>query len=179
MKKEAKADSAHICGYVNATEKKSKPVITPRGRVLEVIEPKAFERAIAKAYNITVNVDHDNSRIYASTKDGTLTVYEDAIGLYADVLITDKALINLALSGKIKGWSLGMRNVVDEIEPSASGLPVRHIKALDLDHITLLVDKLPAYSATSVEFRYSSKCEDPMMEYRKELQQIKQRKPKI
>ena len=32
MKIEIRADGAHISGYVNATEKKSRPVITPRGK---------------------------------------------------------------------------------------------------------------------------------------------------
>ena len=49
MKIEIRADGAHISGYVNATEKKSRPVVTPRGKVVEEIEPRAFERAIERA----------------------------------------------------------------------------------------------------------------------------------
>lgn len=53
MRVEIRADGAHISGYVNATGKTSQPVITPRGKVVETIEPGAFERAIerAKEYN--------------------------------------------------------------------------------------------------------------------------------
>jgi len=43
MKLEIRADGVHISGYVNATEKKSRPVITPHGKVIEVIEPRAFK----------------------------------------------------------------------------------------------------------------------------------------
>ena len=46
-----------------------------------------------------------------------------------------------------------MYNVVDEVEARADDLPLRRIKALDLDHITLVVKKQPVYSATSVEVR--------------------------
>ena len=150
---EVRADGAHISGYVNVTEKKSRPVITPRGKVVEEIEPRAFEGAISRAGNITVTVDHDSTHVYASTDDGTLTLKEDAIGLHADVLITDKDLVELAKKGKIRGWSFGMYNVKDTMEERADALPIRHIQALDLDHLTLVVRKCPVYSATSVELR--------------------------
>lgn len=153
MNIEVRADGARITGYVNVTEKKSRPVITPRGKVIEEIEPRAFAEAINRAENITVTVDHDKSHIYASTDDGTVTLKEDAIGLHADVLIKDKDLIELAKKGKIRGWSFGMYNVKDSMEERADDLPIRHIKALDLDHLTLVVKKSPIYSATSVELR--------------------------
>lgn len=153
MQIEIRADGAHISGYVNVTEKKSRPVITPHGKVVEEIEPRAFGGAIERAGNISVTVDHDRTHVYASTESGTLKLYEDNIGLHADVLITDETLIELAKKGKIRGWSFGMYNVQDEVEPRANDLPLRRIKALDLDHLTLVVNKVPCYSATSVEVR--------------------------
>lgn len=153
MQIEIRADGAHISGYVNVTEKKSRPVITPHGKVIEEIEPRAFEQAIERAGNITVTVDHDHTHVYASTDEGTVTLYEDAIGLHADVIIKDETLIELAKKGKIRGWSFGMYNVVDTLEQRAEGLPIRRISSLDLDHITLVVNKYPAYAATSVELR--------------------------
>ena len=170
MKIEVRADGAHISGYVNVTEKKSRPVITPRGKVIEIIEERAFEKAIERAGDITVTVDHDKSHVYASTSDGTLSLYEDAIGLHADVIIKDETLIELAKKGKIKGWSFGMYNVVDEIEPRADNLPIRRVKALDLDHLTLEVNKNPVYSATSVELRAG---EDIDIEERAVEQEVK------
>jgi HK97 family phage prohead protease len=154
MKVEIRADGkAQISGYVNVTEKKSRPVVTPHGKVIEEIEPRAFEQAIERAGNITVTVDHDNANIYASTQDGTLTLYEDAIGLHADVVINDPAVIEIAKQGKIRGWSFGMYNVVDTLEPRANDIPIRHITALDLDHVALVVNKRPVYAATSIEVR--------------------------
>ena len=110
-----------------------------------------------------MTVDHDNSKIYASTSAGTLQLREDAVGLHADVTITDENLIEIAKKGKIKGWSFGMYNVVDELEQRADNLPIRHVKSLDLDHITLVVNQTPAYSATSVECRADGEFS---MEYR-------------
>lgn len=155
MKIEKRADGLHISGYVNVTGKLSKPVITPHGKVLETIEERAFERAIKKSGEITVTVDHDNM-VYASTRDGTLKLSEDAIGLRAECLITDETVIEMARKGKIKGWSFGMYNVIDELEQRSDGLPVRHVKDFTLDHITLVKDKIPCYSATSVEYRADS-----------------------
>lgn len=151
---EVRADNkVQITGYVNVTGKKSRPVVTPRGRCIEIIEERAFEDAIARAVNVTVTVDHDKTHVYASTESSTLTLREDAIGLHADVIIDDKTIIELAKQGKIKGWSFGMYNVVDKMEERAGELPIRHVEKLDIDHITLVINKRPVYSATSVELR--------------------------
>lgn len=154
MKIELRADGVHIDGYVNVTGKHSRPVVTPRGKVIEVIEPRAFEEAIAKSGNVTVELDHDSGHVYASTRDNTLTLKEDAIGLHADVVITDEHIIELARKGRLRGWSFGMYKVEDEMESRAEGeLPIRHVKGLLLDHISLIANKVPCYAATSVEVR--------------------------
>lgn len=160
MKIELRSDGLHISGYVNVTGKFSKPVVTPHGKVIETIEERAFEKALSKGGNITVTVDHDNSHVYADTRDGTLKLREDAIGLHADVIITDPLVVEMAKKGKIRGWSFGMYNVEDELEERADGLPIRHVKGLDLDHISLIKDQIPCYSATSVEVRADSCMEE-------------------
>ena len=152
MRIEIRADGAHISGYVNATEKKSNPVMTPHGRVVEEIEPRAFAEALERARDVPLTVDH-MEKVYASTAAGTMELREDGIGLHADATVTDPALIDAARAGKIRGWSFGMYNVQDEIEQRADDVPLRKIKALDLDHVTLVIDKRPVYSATSVEVR--------------------------
>jgi len=153
MKIEVRADGAHISGYVNVTGKISRPIPSPNGQFVETVDERAFANAIAKSGNITVTVDHDSTHVYAETRDGTLQLEEDAIGLKATVLIKDQTIIEAAKKGKIRGWSFGMYNVVDEMEQRADQLPLRHIKDMYLDHITLVKDKFPCYAATSVECR--------------------------
>lgn len=154
MKIEVRADGLHISGYVNVTGKLSRPVITPRGKVIETIEERAFADAIMKSGEITVTVDHELGHAYATTRDGTLVLKEDAIGLHADVLITDETVIEMARKGKLRGWSFGMYNVQDEMESRGSDeLPIRHVKKFLLDHVSLIKDKIPCYAATSVECR--------------------------
>lgn len=128
-------------------------MITGKGRkVIEIIEPRAFEKALERADNVTLTKDHEPQTL-AETRSGNLTLYEDAIGLHADALVTDEQTIAEARAGKIKGWSFGMKNIADTIEERADALPLRRVSALDLDHITLAVNKMPVYAATSVEVR--------------------------
>lgn len=159
MNIEIRADGAHISGYVNAVERKSRPVITPHGKVVEEIESGVFQRALDRAENVTMTKDHDPDAVLAETRAGSLRLYEDNIGLYADAVVTDERTVAEARAGKVKGWSFGMRNVDDEVEERAGELPLRRIKGLDLDHITLVVRKNPVYSATSVEVRAEGEIE--------------------
>ena len=134
MNIEVRADNtARIVGYVNVPGKISNPVITPHGRCVETIEERAFERAIDRAGNLTVTLDHDRGTTYANTQDGTLELREDAIGLHAKVTISDPTLVDLARKGRIKGWSFGMYNGKDEMEIREENPPLRHIKSVDLD----------------------------------------------
>ena len=151
MKVEIRADGLHISGYVNVPGRESRPVITPRGKVIEVIEQRAFQRALQKADNIDLMVDHE--RKIASTKEGNLKVWEDEIGLRAEALVTDAEVIEAAKAHKLKGWSFNMMKVVDEIEERAGKLPLRRVKDFIMTEITLALRKLPVYSATSIEVR--------------------------
>lgn len=153
MKAELRADGLHISGYVNVPGRESRPVLTPRGKVIEIIEQRAFARAIERAGGIKMLLDHDRSRVLANTSDGTLKVREDEVGLRAESVITDEDVIAGAKAGKLKGWSFNMKNVQDTIEERADSLPIRHVKDFDMDEITLVMNKNPVYSSTSIEVR--------------------------
>ena len=174
---EIRGDGAHICGYVNATEKKSRPGVTPRGRVIEETEPRAFQAAIDRAENVIMTKDHEALPILAETRAGTLKLWEDDIGLYADAVVSDPETVAEARAGKIKGWSFGMRNVADSVEERPEGLPLRKVTALDLDHITLVVRKNPVYSATSVEVRAEGEVETEIRSAEDTVQIREEEKP--
>lgn len=154
MQVEIRSDGIHIDGYVNVPGRESKPVITSKGqKVIEVIEPRAFQRALDKTDNVPMTLDHEKSRVLGQTKDSTVELREDNIGLRAKAIITDPEVIEGAKQGKLKGWSFGMTRIVDSIEQRTDNLPLRRVKDFVLDHITLVMKKSPAYSATSVELR--------------------------
>lgn len=163
MRAELRADGLHISGYVNVPGRQSRPVMTPHGRVIEIIEQRAFQKAIDRATNIRMLLDHNPMRVLAETRAGNLTVMEDAIGLRAESVVTDPEVIEDAKHGKLRGWSFNIKNPVDSIEQRADGLPIRHITDLDMDEITLVVNKIPVYSSTSIEVRADA---EESVEYR-------------
>lgn len=158
MNIEIRADGIHFDGYVNVTGKMSKPVITlDRKRVIETIEERAFQAALSRTSNVEVWLDHNSDRVVAQTKDNTLELREDSIGLKASGVITDPEVIQNAK--RLKGWSFGMKKVKDKMEERADQLPIRHVKSFELDHIGLLLNKTPAYSATTIELRADEESE--------------------
>lgn len=160
MQIEVRADGLHINGYVNVPGRESRPM---RHRILgafvEVIEQRAFQRAIDRASRIDMLIDHDKQRRIASTEDGTLKVYEDEVGLRAESIVTDEQVIAAANEGKIKGWSFNMFNTRSDIEQRSGTFPLRHVRELDMSEITLVLDKIPAYRSTSVEVRSGDEIE--------------------
>lgn len=151
LKAEIRADGLHISGYVNVPGRASRPVITPRGKVIEVVEQRAFQRAIEKTENIDMMLDHEKK--IASTMDGTLKVYEDEVGLRAEAIVTDPETIQAGREGKLRGWSFKMVKVKDEVEERAGQLPLRTIKDFYMPEITIAYRKQPVYSSTSIELR--------------------------
>lgn len=152
MKAEIRADGLHISGYVNIPGRMSRPVITRKyGKVIETIEQRAFQRALEKADNIVLKLDHD--RVIAGTADKTLEAYEDEVGLRANAIISDSEVIEGAKHGKLRGWSFDMKDIIDELEERAEGLPIRHVKDFTMSEITLAMNKIPCYSSTSIELR--------------------------
>lgn len=154
MRAEIRSDGLHVSGYVNVPGRRSRPILTGRGRAVEIIEQGAFAEAIRKAGEIRMLKDHDPNRVLAKTTDGTLSVKEDAVGLRAESVVTDGEVIEAARNGKIRGWSFNMRHVADEVETrDGDELPIRHVKAFDMDEISLIIGRIPAYTSMSVEVR--------------------------
>ena len=153
---EQRADGTwHITGYVTVPGRESRPVQTPSGIVHEIIGQGVFSDAIDKADNIRLLVDHNADRVYATTAGGSLDLYEDAVGVYADAYVTDEDLIEAIKAGTVKGWSFDMSNVQDEITPATDTdpLPTRHVMAFDITEISIIIDMIPYYSSSSIEVR--------------------------
>lgn len=155
MKVEVRNGTVRISGYINAVMRESKPVVAKQGNasivVNEIVEEHVFQRALERADSIPAQLDHDENREIAVSSDDSLILREDNIGFHADLTTSDAEVVENA--DKLTGWSFGFKNPVDEIEQREGKLPLRRLKALDLDHVALLLRKSPAYSATSVELR--------------------------
>jgi HK97 family phage prohead protease len=155
MKITIRQDSVVIEGYVNAVDRFSRPLFEGRlGRFIEKILPNVFKKAIQRAKDVEVLLNHDPSRKLASTADGTAKLVEDNVGLRATVQITDPEVIEKARAGKLRGWSFGFSDPEDETKTNSEGLLERVIKALTLHEVSIIDDRaMPAYFGTSIETR--------------------------
>ena len=150
-------DSVEIEGYVNAVERKSKPLWSRMGQFIERICKGAFQRALQRNDNVRILLNHDPERDLGGTKDGNLELNEDNIGLHARATITDPEVVKKAKSGDLVGWSFGFFDRDVEQRTDEDGVPLRNVRDLDLEEVSLL-DKsaTPAYDGTLVMVRAES-----------------------
>lgn len=140
----------HLTGYVNAVERDSRVIMTARGKCVEQIAAGAFSASMADGHEIRMKFNH--KRDIGSTADGTLSLKENSIGLYAEAETDDEELMTLAQKGELRGWSFGFVAKDDEMEERAGKEPRRRVKALDLQEVSIL-SVTPAYTGTSIEYR--------------------------
>ncbi|MBP3931185.1 MAG: HK97 family phage prohead protease [Peptostreptococcaceae bacterium] len=151
MKIEIRGNKITLDGYVNAVARDSRELSSVRGKFVEQIEPKVFERALMKADNVDLLFNHDRNRKLGSVVDGNLELFEDAIGLRAICTVEDEEVIRKAQNNELRGWSFGFICNEDSWE-ERDGINRRYVKDLSLLEVSIL-DKTPAYIATSIEAR--------------------------
>ena len=150
---EIRGDSVFISGYVNAVERESDFIPSPKGRFKEIIKAKVFERALSRAKDVLLLFNHDENRKLGSITQGNLKLMEDSIGLKAETEIRDSSIIEKAKQGNfLQGWSFGFIERKSRFEKGSDGIERRYIEDLDLIEVSLLSVK-PAYPCCSVEMR--------------------------
>lgn len=157
MKITIRNESIVIEGYVNAVERNSKPLNERGVKFIERIGAGAFKRALARAKDVRLLLNHNWSKDLGGIKDGTLELEEDNIGLKARAVITDPDVIEDAKRGDLVGWSFGFTDTEDgvtQLRDEESGLPLRKVNDLILSEVSLLNrKKSPAYVGTLVNVR--------------------------
>ncbi len=155
MKITIRSDRVTIEGYVNAVERNSKP-LTERGvTFVERVSAGAFGRALKRASDVRILLNHDRKKDLGGVSDGNLVLEEDSIGLKARAEITDPETIEDARHGDLTGWSFGFRDIdVLQMRDEETGLPLRKINDLQLEEVSILNRKRsPAYAGTLVSVR--------------------------
>ena len=149
-----RSDTCEIEGYVNAVERKSKPIHERSGGVFrERISAGAFARALKKNDDVRILLNHDPARDLGGTKDGTLELAEDNIGLHARAKIKDKDVCEAARRGDLIGWSFGFKDP-EQTETEEDGMRVHDVKNLDLREVSILDrSHSPAYAGTLLMVR--------------------------
>lgn len=125
---------------------------------IEMVHPGAFIRSLASPPNgrQTLVVDHDDSKLLASTATGRLHLAEDSTGLLVEGKIPDttagRDLRELGEAGEIAGMSF-------EFSATKAGAPFsadrrkRTLREVKLFHVTALTGKTPAYAQTTAAIR--------------------------
>lgn len=153
MKIEIRNDSVLLDGYVNAVARDSRPIPSVKGKFVEQVMPKTFERALMKAENVDLLLNHDKNRKLGSIKEGNLELFEDNIGLRAICTVFDEEVIKKAKNNELRGWSFGFYINKDHWEEK-EGIQRRYLEELELNEVSILDNtRVPAYIATSIETR--------------------------
>lgn len=154
MQIRVRGDSVEIEGYVNAVERKSKPLWSRIGQFVERICKGAFKRALERADDVRILLNHNPARDLGGIRDGNLELTEDSIGLHARATITDPEVVAKAKRGDLVGWSFGFYDRDVEQRTDENGMPLRDVRDLDLEEVSLLdKTKTPAYDGTLVAVR--------------------------
>lgn len=152
MRIEIRGNQVLLDGYVNAVGRESRILPSARGPFKEQIVPKTFERALQKTDDVELRFNHDENRRLGSIKEGNLQLYEDNIGLRAIATVTDEQVIEKARSGALTGWSFGFIDQKPNWQDGPDGVQRRFLEDIELLEVSIL-DKTPAYIATSIEAR--------------------------
>jgi HK97 family phage prohead protease len=169
MKITIRADSITVEGYVNAVERNSKPLNERGVTFIERIAAGTFKRAIERAKDIRIWLNHKANKDLGGIADGNLELEEDNIGLKARAVITDPETIEQARRGNLVGWSFGFEDLPDgvkQLRDEETGLPLRKVTDLVLREVSLLTrDKSPAYAGTLVNVRDDGSTEERSINY--------------
>ena len=144
-----------VAGYVNKNGSKSE-ILSEDGVVFqETILPQAFTNALARGNEICFFLEHDPQKILATTKNGTLQVTQDSIGLHMSATIvrtTDgQNAYNLIKSGIITNMSFGFLVNSDIWDTDNVDIPLRTVTDLDLLEVSAV--KNPAYQSSTISAR--------------------------
>lgn len=153
---EIRSDSVMIDGYVNAVERDSR--VLPKsmcpdatGPFVERVRAHVFERALGREPCVELRFNH--KKRLGDTADGSITLYEDAIGLRATAKIVDPEVIERARNNELRGWSFGFKKLADSWETlEDKDYQRRYLEDLEIYEVSLLT-ACPAYIATTVELR--------------------------
>lgn len=145
---------------MNVTGRRSRPIPDGKGGYfVEEIEAGAFKRAIEKAEEIKILLNHKWDNILGGTKSN-LKLKEDVIGLRAHAVITDPTVVKKAKEGRLRGWSFRFFKPKEARASLDNGMELRKITDLEIDEVSLIDERMrPWYESTTVEARSEGKEE--------------------
>jgi uncharacterized protein len=149
LKIEIRENGLNLEGYINVSERPSKPLRDSEGQFIEVVREGVMGRAIQRR-NIKLLFNHDWNRELGDT-NSNLQLQEDSIGLRFRAFITDSEVIEKAKKGLLKGCSFGFR-ALKQSKENINGICKRYLEDIELFEVSIL-DREPAYSGCLAEIR--------------------------
>lgn len=147
---EQQDDTVTLHGYVTKYNERSQFM-----GFYEQVDKKAFDNTLKNDNNVFALYNHDWNKILGSTRNGTLKLETDDIGLKFTLQPkANTSFLNdareLVDSGELRGMSFGFIVKEDDWE-SRDGQDIRTLKDVDLREVTLTA--IPAYESSEVALR--------------------------
>ena len=144
----AEGDKLTLAGYAAKFDSASVPL-----PFIEKIAPGAFRKTLTETPDVRLLVNHEGLPL-ARTKNGTLRLYEDEVGLRFEADLPDtqqaKDLYALIERGDVDQMSFAFRVIRQKWNPDRTERTLTEVSLADGD---VSVVTYPAYPATSVEAR--------------------------
>lgn len=162
-----------LTGYAVKWEKKSK-VLGFLRKFREQFKKGAFTESLEKDDQLFL-WSHDPSKVLGRTKNGTLRLEEDDIGLRFELDLPNTTLGNDAYEtikrGDVDGVSFGFKVEADEIQDADDDLPLRTVTKARLFEVSVVA--FPAYPDSEVSARGFDRIRQYDEERERQLLKIK------
>jgi len=149
----AEGDGMTFIGYAAKFNSPSEDL----GGFIETIEPGAFRKSLRSRNDVKLLVNHDTGRVLASTRAGTMKLYEDEVGLRVEASLpntTDgRDMAELLRRGDLNKMSFGFSVMKDSWN---SDMTQRTLKSVKLFETSIV--SFPAYAATEAMVRSLDKA---------------------
>lgn len=149
----AEGDGMTFVGYAAKFNSPSEDL----GGFIETIEPGAFRKSLRSRNDVKLLVNHDTGRVLASTRAGTMKLYEDEVGLRVEASLpntTDgRDMAELLRRGDLNKMSFGFSVMKDSWN---SDMTQRTLKSVKLFETSIV--SFPAYAATEAMVRSLDKA---------------------
>ncbi|PFZ64874.1 phage major capsid protein [Bacillus wiedmannii] len=168
-----------VSGYVNQTGEWSQ-TMGQVNRFIERIEPGTFTNALNKGNDVRFLAEHDNAKLLASTKNGSLQLREDGKGLYMEARISDTSwgrdYHQLIQDGLLTNMSFGMQVNEQQWDKQNDGTYKRTITDINLAEVSVVYN--PAYVQSSIQARSIDVIDEPTINLLEESQMSKEKQLK-
>lgn len=149
----AEGDGMTFIGYAAKFNSPSEDL----GGFIETIEPGAFRKSLRSRNDVKLLVNHDSGRVLASSRAGTMKLYEDEVGLRVEASLAPtsegKDLAILLRRGDLNKMSFGFSVMKDSWN---SDMTQRTLKSVRLWEVSVV--SMPAYSQTEAMMRSLDKA---------------------